>query len=675
MPGKSGNGAPLRRWFGPAIFAGLLCLASVAMAQRFVVDPNNPKASDSNPGTASDPFRTLEPALRHLHPGETVLFKSGGKSIILQIAPGQGSSQQAAPPEAGSPVAPASFREYTGYLVIVVVLVAPLLLYFLWLQPRRRRRPLLEALEIIERDDRHNFPQAEELLKAALISGLRARDIAEARFALAYVRARLGQYPEAAAVLSDLLTMRAPDQETIYLALWLHSRQGQHEQVEALFNEHNSLLGDLLDTRLIAGITFLRQARLLWSRRQVSGAIHYYERLRALEVLQDQIPSHIADHQVMLGIIALFEKNLEEAQKHFQGAVDSARQEKRATTAGDLGLLLCRWRSGGIPDVDADLTNIVAAMEEKERLVITCDSCGRKHEMSLHSMEGRITCKGCKRELAPGGLNCRLLTGAGEEASQGGADKDSRDRPELREAHLLLRNVLLWHGISRLYTWQGLPARSGLPESEKERLNRRMAKVTAVDGEMSDPHLLRGLVAYYFAADDAERQTALELLGTAQKQGVHLPEVLILLERERRLAALQRDALQRYLVLVKNYLTDPGVPEHLRQELRERLERFSRFKDLGEIDLLQGEYDTAPSLRDIQARGAILRRRVHTIIKPRLSEASADDAEALEMLLQNLEQETRGLAENTERLEIAEVNLMATTGEFLFRDEEEVEDL
>ena len=42
----------------------------------------------------------------------------------------------------------------------------------------------------------------------------------------------------------------------------------------------------------------------------------------------------------------------------------------------------------------------------------------------------------------------------------------------------------------------------------------------------------------------------------------------------------------------------------------------------------------------------------------------------MENLLQRLEQETKSLAENTDRLEKTEVNLMATTGEFLFREEE-----
>ena len=680
MPERTSDVATIRKRIGPVVFACIMCVASTALAQRFVVDPRHPQASDHNPGTAARPFSTLNRALRDLGPGETLLFKASGESIYLQKITdgsppiGAEPGPESIPAEAVvSPAAPepaGSYRDYLGYLIIAVALVTPLLVYFLWFQPRRKRRPLLEALAIVDRDERAAFPQAEELLTTALIAGLRARDIAMARFTLAYVRARLGRYPEAAAVLSDLMAMGNQEQDTIYLALWLHARQKQHEQVERLYDQHASVLGDLLDTKLIAGITFLRQGRLLWSRRQVSGALQYYERLRELEVLQDQIPSHIADHQIMFGIIALFEKNLEEARKHFSGAVDTAAKEERSATASDLGLLLCRWRSDGLPDIDDDLGKIAATMEKNEKVTITC-SCGRNHRVNLSRVGDSLTCKGCKQKLEIAGRHCRFFTGKDEEAGTEGGDSEAGDRPELREEQLLLRNVLLWHAVSLLFTWQSRPLQSGLSGAEKERLKRRLDKVIAVDGEMSDPYLLRGLIGYYFASDDTEKQAALELLGVAQKQGVNLPEVLVLLERERRLAELQRDALQRFLVLVKNYLSDPGVPEHLRQQLRERLQRFSRFKDLGEIDLLQGEFDTAPSLKDIQARGAILHRRVHTIIKPRLLEAGADNAEALEGLLHNLERETQSLAENTDRLEKAEINLMATTGEFLFRDEEE----
>src|SRR5260370_561068 len=72
------------------------------------------------------------------------------------------------------------------------------LLCYLVVQPRRRRRPLIEALAILESDRKAEFERAEDLLRRVLESAVRRRDLAEARFARTYALARLGRYRAAA---------------------------------------------------------------------------------------------------------------------------------------------------------------------------------------------------------------------------------------------------------------------------------------------------------------------------------------------------------------------------------------------------------------------------------------------------------------------------------------------
>lgn len=642
-------------WCCWLLLLSLLLWPGLAHSRVYVVDPNNAQASDHNAGTEANPYLTLDKALKEMGPWDSVLLKAGGNVTILQrylaapsesqvspaVPPSTSYQSQATPPQApekpaaglplpgGSPQAPSSnwWQPYLLPALIAALFTGLILLFFLVIQPRRKRGPLLKALEIIEADRFSELGQAEELLNLSLTAGLRSRDIAEARFALAYVRARLKRYPEAAAVLSDLLKSGQPDRETAYLALWLEYRQKNYDRLENLYDEHAELLGDFLDSRLMAGIAFLRQAQIFWFRRQVSTALEYYERLRGLEVpeLKDQIPSSIDDYQVMFGIVSLFEKEIDQARQHFAGAVQTAQKEGKSPVQGELGLLLCQWLKSPSPTFDEELGQVLAALE---------------------TLEQEKTAK------------------AGEDDIP--AEKDGSGDEKL------LRNVLLWHAVSLLSTWLGLPVHQGLPASERSEFERRLQKVISVDPDMGDPYLLSGLIAYYFAASPEEREQALKSLQEAISKEVHLPEVLNLVEREQRIKEAEENILQRFLVLVRHYLSDQGVPEHLRQKLRERLDAFSFFRGLEEMDLVKGPLDVAPSLEDIKTRGALLHRRIYNIVKPQLAKTEPETAAGLEERLSILEDITSELAKNKESLESAEFDLMQTTGEFLFKDDEAV---
>ena len=58
-------------------------LAGFAFGDTYYVDQNHPSASDTNPGTATQPLLTIGQALQNVSPGDTVLIMSGTYNEII----------------------------------------------------------------------------------------------------------------------------------------------------------------------------------------------------------------------------------------------------------------------------------------------------------------------------------------------------------------------------------------------------------------------------------------------------------------------------------------------------------------------------------------------------------------------------------------------------------------
>ena len=79
-----------------------LFLPVTSFARTYIVDVNNPRALDDNPGTENLPFKTISRAVRNLRPGDIVLIKAGvyresltikasglpSKPIVIKAYPG-----------------------------------------------------------------------------------------------------------------------------------------------------------------------------------------------------------------------------------------------------------------------------------------------------------------------------------------------------------------------------------------------------------------------------------------------------------------------------------------------------------------------------------------------------------------------------------------------------------
>jgi hypothetical protein len=562
---------------------------------------------------------------------------TGAGSVGQAAATSQPAAHATIPPVAPTPLSsgdlgaqatplPVPFLIGGGILVLVL---AAVLVYFLILQPRKKRALLIQAQKLIAKGTSDDLQEAETLLNKALVAGMAAGDVAEARFALGFVRAQLEHYPEAAAVVAELRRLGKVDRETLYLDMWLQFKLEKYDAVERIYEDHQVELQDLQavcrrNAKMMAGIAFLRLARQRWLRNEVKEALDYYQKVRSLDVesLKTRIPENIDDQQIVLGIRSLFDKRIEEARNRFEAALRAATDAKRSTVQGELGLLLCDWREGN-DGVDDKLGNLLQKLQAETQPV----------------------------------------------ASRAKDNESEEKDVELSADQRLLRNARFWHAALLIVGWQRLPPKSGLPEAEHSKLDSRLEAVRAVDMKMPDVELVGGLIAYYFPKDNAVREAAISQLIEYRENGGNLADVLALLEREEKSAELYRQSLERYLGIVRGYLEDPTVREDLRQELLTRLSPFERFKQIGEIDLRKGEIEAAPSIDDLQNRSKLLRMRVEKVIKPKLEEVDPQAGNAVTERVRQVDELAKALTENSSNLQKAEYSLLATAGELLLQEE------
>jgi hypothetical protein len=230
-------------------------------------------------------------------------------------------------------------------VLLIVVLVLILLVggtYFFGVVPRRWRIPLDESRALVWSADRADMEQADRLIAQAINAGPRGWALEEARFAQACVRARLGdfdpdQYAAAAAALADLVAASGYDEATAFLDLWLRSKLGQHARVCDLFETEQALLGRSPQARMIASISFLKQAVASWRRREPQGALHYFRRVRELECLTAEIPEHVDDLELIEGIQALFDDRMADARRCSVSAREHAMQEDKSVALAEPG--------------------------------------------------------------------------------------------------------------------------------------------------------------------------------------------------------------------------------------------------------------------------------------------------------------------------------------------------
>ena len=254
------------------------------------------------------------------------------------------------------------------------------------------------------------------------------------------------------------------------------------------------------------------------------------------------------------------------------------------------------------------------------------------------------------------------------------ADRLDRDPPEGEEGQRLKAPVALLRLVVLLRVWAQRPARSGgLSDRDLQELRERVQAIHAADPEMGDAHLIDGLIGYYFAPGEQERERALTTLeqGTHVAKGIMLPEVLALVRRERTLGGAG-DAITRYRRLLRKFSEDPARSERDRVEYLRIRARFRQYAD---------QDDTGPELEPIVLapaeehlrRGEAMRRTIELIVLPRIRDRDHDDPVAVELraLLSALDDATRSHSATIENLYRTERQLISQIGAFLLPEDDD----
>ncbi|TLQ42085.1 hypothetical protein [Streptomyces marianii] len=519
-------------------------------------------------------------------------------------------------------------------------------LYFLVVLPNRWRLPYEESLALLDSDDRDELERADRLLGQAVNAGPRGKGLSRIRFAQAYVRAMLGtyepaRYAAAATVLDELVAADGHSAHTAYLELWVQSRLENHDRVTDLYAKRRELLDARPDSRRIAAVSHLQLAVGHWRRRETDGALHHFDRVRGLGELTERIPPEVNDLQLVKGVQAVFDGRTDEARDAFADARRRSAERGEPTVQAELGLLVCDW-------AEADPRQL-----------------GEWLERLMQDVERELT---------------EVPMESDEDSATRGADKDTDAdvgadaRERRRTAELLRSGIALLRLIALVREWLRRPALSGAPSAaDFAEFDGRVDALRAADPELGDAALVGGLVRYYFALSQPERERALAELdgGTELAKGVMLPEVLDLMERERALGG-EGDAISRYLALVTEFLDDPDRSLEDRAQFRRLKAKFTRFQDAEGIE--DGAVPTQPSAPDDhRRRSQALRRRIELIVYPRVRDLP-DDAPAkvaLRGLLADLDRASEVYAEGAEVLHGAEQKLITSTGAILLPEETE----
>ncbi len=594
-----------------------------------------------------------------------------------------------------------------GFLVLILAVVA---FRHYVLEPRRRRKPLLEAIKIVSLNNQDRFEEAERLLSQALTSGLSTSDIAEARFALAYIRAQLGHYSAAETSLAELKEVQELTPEAAYLEMWTATRQSDFERVESLFLEspQRAELEDLLQTRLMVSIAYVKRARRHWDKKQVASAAQYFQRIRELGELTEFIPVHIEDHQLLLGIQELSEENFQDAQENFRNAAESSSGSQLTQLMGKLGLVLCDWvrESETRAELDGPLGELAESFLEfidsrdDELAKSECPQCRKTHVVRADDHERRVVCPRCTQffvveKISPWNADTETEATQGEQdqsddgddgSDSNGDDSTSDEKveqsskqpaPLMNEDDLLVRDVLIWRMVSLLSCWMTLPEKEPLAESELEQLRLRAADVYKIDEHSGHAALIEGLISYYFSFDsDEQRKAGADLIAKAVSDGnVNLTEVHSLLDGETRRAERRAQAAKQLIDYIGRYLSDPQVPKDVRRRVQKSLrsyaDRFEQEFDTAEME--DSRFDNAPTARDMGARLEGIDSRLAQFLKnsPELSDS---ERESIRDKKKAMDDAGNALREGARQFEESEGDVVSVVGQILLNEEEETPD-
>lgn len=499
---------------------------------------------------------------------------------------------------------------------ISVCMIAGLLIFFLVIQPARKRKVYTKAFEILDKEETELYPQAIELLEKAVLNGLKSNIANEVFFALAFAKLQLGKNEEA---FADIQKLTAYDADSLYLKLYILYKKKAYKEVFDFYEEHFKLLESRRQSKEIVSIACIEIGREKCKKQLLEQAIPYFSMVRKLKVYANLIPESISNMQVTLGIQALYNKDIDQAVDLFSKARNKAVEEDQNTIVCDLGLVLCEWNRNSSPNLESRILEIVDLTQSVYN--------------DIHPYEGN----------------------------------DLEDEKiQITEKHLLISNIYLLYSISYIYTWFQLPERKGLPEDKILEIHERLGKAYSYNPRQNDTDFILGLVDFYFD----EKANKEDAINRIEKSGVNLPDIIQLIKSQKEAFEKIKKVVERYIILAKGYIEDHKIPVEFRNELKERLLRYERFKKASELmDEKEDRESETATLQEIQARSKITRKHINDILSNKFKDMSEETCESFSELINDLNEMSEIISNSTKNLEKTEQLLMLNTGEYLLNEE------
>lgn len=566
---------------------------------------------------------------------------TGGQSTSNSSSPSAG--QTAAPPaddpSRGQSAWPAIWTTLIAILGTILVLVGGLVGHRRFLVPRRQIREYHAAVEQIGGGEHQQALLALERLEPRLPGRLRL----QARFFAAFALFRMGLVDEAEYRLAALHREAPQDVDIAYLLAYLRVERRDYDGAEPVLEAAEAAGGmsRRLVRRLYGVVKFHRALEALRLGRVDTAAV-LFQKVEKLGDFADRVPPDLRNQHVVLGAQALFERDLVAARGQFEDLTRAAEdagpeQREQMLASAEIGLALAAW-----------LDNTLKSLGQVDRLLVSA-----------------------ARRLDPDADTERPWTFTPDEDSVAERLAALRERQgraaDINERDLTLRSIHLLRAATALRLWAAAKTK---PAEDAARLDEVLSKLACAreyDPEFSDPYLIAGLLKSYFSTTPQERAAGVAVLRQAQRLGVREPELVRILNEDARLGQARRDAADRYLQVLDQFVADPSVREEVRVSLLERLSRFRKVRPLDRRPEIVRARASAPTVDEMNSRTELLRERVSQLMTV---QAGDENLTAAQQLVRNLENDSRALAEQAHSVETKEADLLVLIGDWLLGDNE-----
>jgi len=588
----------------------------------------------------------LSPGL--VYQGEIVI---SGKKVMVQfkVPGGESTSRPSDKPEdaskSGEKETGPSSSIYNSWVSIALAALVPVILiafgtwvYLKILRPRNQLQPYRDALNQLYNKKYEEALRLLSQVESKLPDELRR----EARFFVAFANFQLKNKKEAEYILNALYREDSKDQNTAYLLAYLRVEDKRYDEAEPILErmEVNGQL-NLHHARKLLGIVKFHRALVALKDGRIDAAGELFEKVQTLGDFTGQIPANLRNRQIVLGTKALFEKDLPEASKQFeslQNAAASSTKEHGDTllATAKIGLALVKW----LEDAPEGYSVIEGLLVEAAKL------------------------------LDPQGSTEMIWqTDAGKDVVEklNDLDRETDQSPEKNEVGHFLRDLHFLRGMTVLRAWGKMDGEAAhkMINVQYESSLARFACAHAHDDEFGDVYLVVGLLMYYLHKPGPERSKGVDLLQQAQKRGMRDPDAMEIINNRERIERANASAVDKYLQVLDKYLTDDTVRKEVRLALMEKLAKYRKIQSWEKRPNLARVRSVEPTVAEMRNRSEILLTRVEQIIS---SHGKSDEMAKIKNLSTAILQDSQKLYEQAQVIEKEEAELLAETGNQLFKD-------